>query len=76
MGYYEHLQRQSESYYSEKISYQIKLISREKPEYNTEKGSPCSDCRSLPSRSGEGTSDEALRTPAVIAAEFRKYRTG
>lgn len=37
MGYYEHLQRESESYYSEKISYQIKLISREKPEYNTER---------------------------------------
>lgn len=76
MGYYEHEQKESESYYSEKISYKMKLISHEKPEYNTEKGSPCSDCRSLPSRRGEGTSDEALRTPAVIAAEFRKYRTG
>lgn len=54
----------------------LKITSIWKPEYNTEKGSPCGDCRSLPSRRGEGTSDEALRTPAVIAAEFQTYWTG
>ncbi|CAH3020936.1 unnamed protein product [Porites evermanni] len=70
---WQHWQRETKSYYSEKISYKMKLISREKPEYNTEKGSPCSDCRSLPSRCREGTSDEALRTPAQNSKETKEF---